>query len=944
MANQYSNEGSSTSITSGEGSDATLELNIKTLDSQIYSFRVDKNMLVSAFKEKIANAIGVPVGQQRLIFRGKVLKDEHLLSEYQVENGHTLHLVARQQTQPQPSADTSSNTSANNGSQGNEASAGTLPNRVGQISHSVVLGTFNVGEQGEGIVPDLSRVIGTVLNSLGIGGQTATNGIGGMQSSTMQNISGSQTSQVNEMANVSGSSAGGQSQAGNQTQSVPGQSPFQAPPQVMQIPLTAAVPLPSLHSPIPDSLSTLSEFMRRMEQALAQNGYQPNTSSDGSGDVPMLELPSNARGLQALSIVLRHAERLFGGHMITALSHIAGRLEQEGGSNDLSVRGQILSESVQVGLAMQQLGALLLELGRTILTMRMGQSPAESSVNPGPAVYISPSGANPIMVQPFPLQTNSLFGGSALQSNPMAFGPVGTSSVPRNVNIHIHAGTSLTPVISTLGTQASNGEGMQGEQGNGTASGSSGTVRMLPVRNVIAAAVPSRPTSFTVSNAAQPGIGVSVSQPLSDPTQISSVIAEFNSRLRNLVSGTQGENQHISGNVASNEQPNSVVADGAGQSTVTLPAQMTEGHDQKNDQNQDNQFQASNDEAKEDLVGLKDVPSCSLGCSSGESSLKSEEISENAPSSSEKHDLIEGAQAVPIGLGMGNLERKRRTRQPKSSIQTGDNGASNTPVSQSLNAGTSGQQLLLSLASRSPGANRAGANEMHFGQTPPSVDGNPESRPPQQSSNSQFDTASVMSQVIDSPSLNGLLTGFSEQTGVGSPNVLRSMLQQLTQNPQIMSTVSQIAQQVESQDLGDMFSGVGGGQGSGLDLSRMVQQMMPVVSQVLGRGSAAQPFSSVEPEPQRHHSERREIGNEKSNDQNVQIDLQEVAQRIEHFNAPGDIFHAVAENAVRFNGNESRSQDIVRELSNNEDIVNDYMEMLQHDIRQWLQSDPGQDN
>ena len=39
-------------------------------------------MPVQLFKEKIANEIGIPVNQQRLIFRGKVLKDEHSLSEY----------------------------------------------------------------------------------------------------------------------------------------------------------------------------------------------------------------------------------------------------------------------------------------------------------------------------------------------------------------------------------------------------------------------------------------------------------------------------------------------------------------------------------------------------------------------------------------------------------------------------------------------------------------------------------------------------------------------------------------------------------------------------------------------------------------------------------------------------------------------------------------------
>ena len=41
-------------------------------------------MPVSLFKERIADVFGVPVGQQRLIFRGKVLKDEHLLSEYRI--------------------------------------------------------------------------------------------------------------------------------------------------------------------------------------------------------------------------------------------------------------------------------------------------------------------------------------------------------------------------------------------------------------------------------------------------------------------------------------------------------------------------------------------------------------------------------------------------------------------------------------------------------------------------------------------------------------------------------------------------------------------------------------------------------------------------------------------------------------------------------------------
>jgi hypothetical protein len=49
-------------------------------------------------------------------------------------------------------------------------------------------------------------------------------------------------------------------------------------------------------------------------------------------------------------------------------------MEREGTSADLGIRGQIQSESAQIGIAMQHLGALLLELGRTMLTLRMGRS------------------------------------------------------------------------------------------------------------------------------------------------------------------------------------------------------------------------------------------------------------------------------------------------------------------------------------------------------------------------------------------------------------------------------------------------------------------------------------------------------------------------------------------------------------------------------------------
>ncbi|KAH1065009.1 hypothetical protein J1N35_029996 [Gossypium stocksii] len=880
MADHHSNEGSSMGSTSGESSDSLVELKIKTLDSQIFSFLVEKNMPVSSFKEKIARELGVPVGRQRLIFRGKVLKDDHLLSEYHVENGHTLHLVERQPAQSQPSSDASSGEAdGNNSNRGNDAASGIPRNRVGQISHSVVLGTFNVGDQGDGSAPDLSRVIGAVLNSFGVGGQSTTNGT----------ITQSSTSapQGNETNGVRG---GGENQQGNQTQSAPsfpGQS-FQVAHQVMPIPLTAAqVSIPSLNTPIPDSLNTLSEFMNRMEMH-SPNGYQPHTSTTNTRDQPRVALPSDARGLptpEALSVVIRNAVRLLNSHAIGALSHIAERLEQERDSSDPTVRGQIQTESVQAGLTMQHLGSLLLELGRTILTLRMGNSPAESSVNAGPAVYISPSGPNPVMVQPFPLQTRSLFSGSHSPSNSLTVGPVGVGNAPRHINIHIHPGTALSPVVSAVGNSTNNGEGRQGERGNNAGSGS---MRVLPVRNTVASAPQARATA-AMSSAAQ-----------SAPTEssLSSMVAEINSRIRDLVS-MQGDNQDASGS----QLPNNMVASGAADSTVALPANLEteELKSQPEHAEGRNDNTESGESSQDILLGTVRCPPSS----SGEPSVKLEDPSGSAPRSSE-----ENAKPVPLGLGLGGLERKRRVKPTKSSI-AGVNGTASSSLDQNLSARTAGQQILQSLASQSSSLNRVDSSSGNQG-----VRGSRLSEG--QGSDDQLAAANAVSQVLLNPALNGLLAGVSQQTGAGSPDDFRNMLQQLTQSPQIMNTVSQLAQQVDSQDIGNMFSGFGGGQGGGIDLSRMVQQMMPIVSQALGRGPSATPsFPAVE---------------SKSQD-----DIQQTAQRIEQSNVPDDVFHAVAENAVQVYGNGGNAEELLNELCGNEGLAKEYTEMLKQDLRQRFQ-------
>ncbi|KAM1223348.1 hypothetical protein ACFX2G_043334 [Malus domestica] len=900
MADQHSNEGTSSGNVAGADCDSNLEINIKTLDSQMYSFQVDKNMRVSLFKEKIADQTGVPVGQQRLIFRGRVLKDDHPLSEYHLENGHTLHLVIRQPSQPQPSSGTSSGEAHANS--GNDPS-GVPRGRIGQISHSVVLGTFNVGDQGEGAVPDLNRVIGAVLNSIGIGTQATTNGTGNPQFTTsVSNLNTpGQPPNGNEAEGSRNVNRGGhQAQYG---QAFPTQ-PFQTFPQAVQPPhAAAAFPMPSSNMPIPHSLNTLSEFMNRMEQGLSQNGYQPNTSATNTGEPPRVNLPSTAEGMptpEALGIVLRHAERLLSNHAVSALSHIAGRLEQEGVSPDPSVRGQIQTESIQLGLAMQHLGSLLLELGRTIWTLRMGQSPGEAVVNSGPAVYISPAGPNPIMVQPFPLQTSSLFGGSVPQPNPTSFGPVGIGSAPRNVNIHIHA----------VGARGSNGEGIpSGSRDSGG--------RVLPVRNVVGATIPSSQTGVAVSAASQPGPGGSVSQPPSG-SPLSSIVAELNSHIGNA----QPDDTAQSGS----ERPSTDYVDVAGQSSVSLPGCTSESEGLKD--------LASGSTLKNDSRSPAGGP---LSSSSGQNTVVREDEKRSAPQSSEKQ--AEGAKAVPLGLGLGVLERKRQARQPKPSTKNGDGGTTSAPNNQNQQV-IGGQQVLQSLVSRGSAASRMNLNDAPERQTAPAVGQVRDGRTlGGQGPIGQVDMGSMMSQVLQSPALNGLLAGVSDQTGVGSPDVLRNMLQSFTQNPQMRSAVNQIAEQVDGQDLGNLF---GGGQGGGIDLSRMFQQMMPIVTRALGAGSPpVRPSSALAPESHPPHNERSLSRDD--NIPNSEINLEEVVQRIENLNAPGEVFHALVENSVQLSGRGSGSQELVDELCRDESLSSEYVEILSRDIRRRLEGDSGKD-
>lgn len=83
------------------GEPTLLSLNVKLINNRSIELAgVPTTIGVRAFKTRVKDVTEIPEDRQRLLYRGRLLEDHQTLSSYSIENGHTIHCVARYVMRP----------------------------------------------------------------------------------------------------------------------------------------------------------------------------------------------------------------------------------------------------------------------------------------------------------------------------------------------------------------------------------------------------------------------------------------------------------------------------------------------------------------------------------------------------------------------------------------------------------------------------------------------------------------------------------------------------------------------------------------------------------------------------------------------------------------------------------------------------------------------------
>ncbi|OOG00554.1 hypothetical protein ASPCADRAFT_202401 [Aspergillus carbonarius ITEM 5010] len=123
--------------------DAPITFNVKSSNDAKFTLTLPSSTPVSDLKEKLASSeyADTPAERQRLIYSGRVLKDNETLATYKIKDGHTIHLVKSAASNQRPGgAASATSTSAPAGAAANPPAAGVPTNLAAGTGNNPLAG------------------------------------------------------------------------------------------------------------------------------------------------------------------------------------------------------------------------------------------------------------------------------------------------------------------------------------------------------------------------------------------------------------------------------------------------------------------------------------------------------------------------------------------------------------------------------------------------------------------------------------------------------------------------------------------------------------------------------------------------------------------------------------------------------------------------------------
>ena len=141
--------------------DEEIQVKIKmTSNAQVYTVKVSKSDTIQTLKEKCQKETTVPPESQNLVYKGRILSNEKLVSDYKIENDHTIILVKKHiptQTSSTENKTTTSNTTTTN-TNSNTNNNNTNNNNSNNNNSSNINNNQNPFMGLGGQMPDLSQL------------------------------------------------------------------------------------------------------------------------------------------------------------------------------------------------------------------------------------------------------------------------------------------------------------------------------------------------------------------------------------------------------------------------------------------------------------------------------------------------------------------------------------------------------------------------------------------------------------------------------------------------------------------------------------------------------------------------------------------------------------------------------------------------------------------